>query len=84
MSEKTKKRGRPPLPLKKKRIAPLSLKFLPQVREQIDEAAALDKDEAAGWGRRVCEIAAEYRVVHGITIQEAYAAAMAARAPTRK
>ena len=84
MPERTKKRGRPPLPLKQKRTVPLSLKFLPQAREQIDKAAALDKDEPAGWGRRICEIAAEHRVVHGITIQEAYAAAMAARGLVRK
>ena len=84
MSEKTKKRGRPPLSPKKRRVAGLSLKFLPQVREQIDHAARLDKDEAAPWGRRICEIAAEHRIVHGITIQEAYAAAMVARGLTRK
>lgn len=82
MPAKTKARGRPPSP--QKRTGRLSLKFLPQAREQIDKAAALDKDEPSGWGRRICEIAAEHRVVHGITIQEAFAAAMAARAHLRK
>lgn len=79
MPEKTKARGRKPLPTGSKRTGRLSLKFLPAARSQIDKAAALDKNDAAGWGRIVCELAADYRVVHGITIQEAFAEAMKAR-----
>jgi hypothetical protein len=82
MPAKTKARGRPPSP--QKRTARLTLRFLLQAHEQIEKAAALDKDEPAGWGRRVCEIAAEHRVLHGITIQEAFAEAMKARAQLRK
>jgi hypothetical protein len=84
MAVKSKRRGPRPRPPEQKRTGRLSLKFLPKVLEQVSEAASLDKDEPAPWGRRVCEIAAEYRVVHGITIQEAYAAAMAARGLLRK
>ena len=84
MPAKSKARGRPPSPPGKKRTGRLYLKVLPQALEQIERAAALDKDDPSGWGRRICEIAAEHRVLHGITIQEAFAAAMAARAQIRK
>lgn len=83
MPEKTKVRGRG-RPPGKKRTGRLSLKFLPQARDQIDKAAALDKDEPSGWGRRVCEIAAEHRVIYGITIQEAFAEAMKSRGLPRR
>jgi hypothetical protein len=75
--------GSRPLPPGKRREKPMPLKLSTSERSVIDRAAEMDHDKPVGWTRRVAVIAAEHRI-QGITIQEAYAAAMIARGQIQK
>lgn len=85
MATKRKKApgGSRPLPPGRKKSAGLSIKFSTEERSTIDRAAEADHIKAVPWARSILMSAAEYRI-QGITIGEAFAAAMKARGLLQK
>jgi hypothetical protein len=68
------------LPPDKLRTSGLPLRLTEAERSLVDRAADLDHDKPYNWGRRMLVIVAEHRI-QGVTIQEAYAVALAAKKP---
>ncbi len=82
MPSKPKKRGPKVLPADQKRTKGMPIKFRPPERTLVDRAAEMDHDKPYNWGRRVLVTVAEHRLC-GITLDEAYAAALAQKQPKK-